>query len=222
MNYEHLNQLQEADAWKNFERRFSINNEQKEKFFVYMDFLIEENRKFDLTNITKPENIIYFHFQDALEVTLLSEYKNSNNIIDVGSGCGMPGLALAIFSPEKKIYLLEVTEKKIQFLKNCIELLKLTNCEVCSLDYKTFIRRFEGDVDLFVSRASLGLDLLSFAYNGISRFRNLPIIYFGTDLCEEKAKELVHNRSNITYKITFYKIKNKKRSFIVLNYKNKE
>lgn len=106
-----------------------VNNEQVEKFDNYYRLLIEWNKKINLTAIINYEDVIKKHFLDS--VLLLKVYSKdlftSKNIIDVGTGAGFPGLPLAIMLPDAKFTLVDSLNKRIEFLKEVIDILKINN-----------------------------------------------------------------------------------------------
>ena len=51
----------------------------------------------------------------------------NKNVVDLGSGGGLPGLPLAITNPDKELYLVESNSKKSSFLLNTISRLNLPN-----------------------------------------------------------------------------------------------
>lgn len=106
-----------------------VNNEQVEKFDNYYKLLIEWNKKINLTAIINYEDVIKKHFLDS--VLLLKVYSKdlftSKNIIDVGTGAGFPGLPLAIMLPDTKFTLVDSLNKRIEFLKEVIDILKMNN-----------------------------------------------------------------------------------------------
>lgn len=106
-----------------------VNNEQVEKFDNYYRLLIEWNKKVNLTAITNYEDVIKKHFLDS--VLLLKVYSKdlftSKNILDVGTGAGFPGLPLAIMLPDAKFTLVDSLNKRIEFLKEVIDILKINN-----------------------------------------------------------------------------------------------
>ena len=71
-----------------------ITQEQLEKFYKYMNLLIEWNEKINLTAITEPKDVILKHFIDCL--TINKYVKADGNLIDVGTGAGFPGIPLKI------------------------------------------------------------------------------------------------------------------------------
>ena len=151
----------------------------KNQYLDYIDFLLEENKKYNLTNICTKEQVLYYHLIDTLMVTKTSFLDNKNNIADIGSGCGVPGIILAIFYPKKQFYLIEVTKKKINFLNQVIRRLNLINCTVSSYDFLTFMRAKINTIDVFIARASLGLKDIIKIYQ-IDFYNKTEVIYWGS------------------------------------------
>ena len=66
------------------------------------------------------------HILDSLSVAdLLRE-----NILDMGSGGGLPGMPIAIKYPSKNIYLVESKQKKASFLLHAKNIMNLTNVTI--------------------------------------------------------------------------------------------
>ena len=57
-----------------------------------------------------------------------------DNIVDLGSGGGFPGVPIAITNPQKKVYLVERRQAKAAFLLNTINQLELQNTKVINID----------------------------------------------------------------------------------------
>lgn len=102
-----------------------ITNEKIEKFYTYMQELIEWNNKMNLTAITEPKEIIMKHFVDSL--TILNYTKDKDSLIDIGTGAGFPGIPLKIMNDNIKITLLDSLNKRLIFLEDIIEKLNLKN-----------------------------------------------------------------------------------------------
>ena len=49
---------------------------------------------------------------------------------DIGSGAGLPGIVVALARPELKVSLIEPLQRRVEFLYEVIEALKLDNVEV--------------------------------------------------------------------------------------------
>lgn len=165
------------DIFDSILQEINISEIQKNKYLCYINFLQKENKKYNLTRIDALDKILYYHILDTLLVTKFELFDAGDTIADIGSGCGVPGILLAIFYPNKKFYLVEVVKKKINFLNECIILLNLDNCIVINEDFLTFIRRKKSKINFFIGRASLGLSEFVKIYS-IPLYNRSSIIYW--------------------------------------------
>lgn len=107
----------------------AINDEVLTLFLRYGRELTRWNERFNLTAITEPEEVIRKHFLDAL--TALPWLPPGRvRLVDVGSGAGLPGLALKIARPDIEVTLIESVKKKADFLRHAVGLLDLAGVEV--------------------------------------------------------------------------------------------
>lgn len=102
-----------------------LTKEQIEKYYNYMNLLLEWNEKINLTAIIEPREIILKHFVDSL--TIAKYIKDDEKLIDVGTGAGFPGIPLSIVKENTDIVLLDSLNKRINFLEGVKENLKLEN-----------------------------------------------------------------------------------------------
>jgi 16S rRNA (guanine527-N7)-methyltransferase len=106
-----------------------LTPEQISQFERFADLLIHWNRKFNLTRITDPEEIVMKHFLDSLTCLNAAEFPLGAMIIDVGTGPGMPGIPLKIARPDLLLVLLDSVRKKLTFLDEVVRELNLSNVE---------------------------------------------------------------------------------------------
>ena len=102
-----------------------LTKEQIEKYYNYMNLLLEWNEKINLTAIIDPKEMILKHFVDSL--TIAKYIKDDEKLIDVGTGAGFPGIPLSIVKENTDIVLLDSLNKRINFLEEVKENLKLEN-----------------------------------------------------------------------------------------------
>lgn len=96
----------------------------------YAELLIEKNKVMNLTAITEPEEIAALHFLDSIALLNLSDF-SQKRVIDVGTGAGFPGLPLKILEPSMDLTLLDSQNKRIEFLREVCQELKMTTKITC-------------------------------------------------------------------------------------------
>lgn len=145
-----------------------ISDDQINCFEKYYELLIEKNKVMNLTAITDKEDVIVKHFIDSIALIpyLLDKGININNklkIIDIGTGAGFPGLPLKIMLPDVKFTLLDSLNKRVSFLNEVIDELKLKDIEALhgrAEDYASD-NKYREKYDICVSRAVANLSTLS-------------------------------------------------------------
>ena len=98
-----------------------------EKLYKFMYLLLEWNEKINLTAITEPEDIILKHFVDS--ITIKKYIKSENKVLDMGTGAGFPGIPLKIISSDTYFTLVDSLNKRIIFLNEVCDKLKLDKIE---------------------------------------------------------------------------------------------
>lgn len=137
-----------------------LNDKQYEKFYIYMQEIIEWNKNINLTAITEEKDIIQKHFVDSL--TILKYTNNNDKIIDVGTGAGFPGIPLKISNETLNITLLDSLNKRILFLNNIIEKIELKNIKTIHsrVEDSATDMQYREQYDIATSRAVAQLNVL--------------------------------------------------------------
>ena len=99
-----------------------------DRFETLADELANENRSQNLVSASSLENVWVRHFADSVQ---LLEWAGSDGVwLDLGTGAGFPGLAVAIVRPDQQIRLVESRKRRCEWLRSMMELLGLQNCQV--------------------------------------------------------------------------------------------
>lgn len=132
-----------------------------DKLEKYYNLLIEYNSKVNLTAITEKNDVYIKHFADCL--LGIKNYKYNSTICDIGTGAGFPGIVLKIARPDLKIYLVDGLNKRVEFLKYCINALNLTN--IYAFHYRAEDNEFKNlylnSFDYVVARAVASMETLT-------------------------------------------------------------
>ena len=139
-----------------------LNDKQIKQFADYANFLIEYNKHTNITAITDLESIYLKHFYDSLTIIKqdMVDISNVNNLIDIGTGGGFPGMVLKIAYPSIDVTLLDSNNKKTKFLEELSKVLELDVNIINDRSEEYALNHLE-TYDLVVSRAVANLRVLT-------------------------------------------------------------
>jgi 16S rRNA (guanine527-N7)-methyltransferase len=125
-----------------------VSRETQEKLLEYMVLLQKWNKVYNLTAVRDPKEMVTLHLLDSLSVL---PHVNAKNLLDVGSGAGLPGVVLAIVKPELKVTTIDTVQKKTIFMRQVKGELNLHNLEVVHARVESYqtVEKFE----MIISRA---------------------------------------------------------------------
>jgi 16S rRNA (guanine527-N7)-methyltransferase len=118
----------------------------------FVDLLMTWNRAYNLTGTSDPREILYRHILDSLSIL---PSLHGKRVLDVGTGAGLPGVPLAICSPEREFHLLDSNGKKMRFLFAVKTRLRLENLVLIQSRAEDY--RYEQGFDTVLSRAVASL-----------------------------------------------------------------
>ena len=155
-----MNELKEYLKKLSIEINIQLNEEELDEFFSYMELLLEWNEKINLTAITDKQEIILKHFVDSL--TIQKYIKENKNALDIGTGAGFPGIPLSITKKNNSFTLVDSLNKRINFLNEVIQKLKLKNVNTIHSRAEDLGRdkKHREKYDIVTSRAVANLTVL--------------------------------------------------------------
>ncbi|MBL1262582.1 16S rRNA (guanine(527)-N(7))-methyltransferase RsmG [Candidatus Methylomicrobium oryzae] len=132
--------------------QISWSEAQIDRLLAFLKLIEKWNKAYNLTAIRNLEDMARLHLLDSLAVL---PYIKGKQVIDIGTGAGLPGIPLAIFLPETSFILLDSNAKKTRFVQQAVLELKLGNVEVCHSRAEAF--QPEQKFDTVITRAFASL-----------------------------------------------------------------
>lgn len=129
---------------------------------AFAALLTDWNTRMDLTSVPAQEMAARHFLDSLLPLREAALFPRGARLIDVGTGAGFPGLALAAARRDLQVTLLEAQGKRCQFLNAVRDALKLEKVTVIQ-DRAEVLGRAPGhreSYDLAVARAVAGLNVL--------------------------------------------------------------
>ena len=163
----------------------SLQDSQVIRLLDYLALLGKWNTSYNLTAITDPEKMLYYHLLDSL--VIYDRVLPGQSALDVGSGAGLPGVPLAIAQPGSKWILLDSNGKKTRFLQQVLADCAIDNAVVVKSRVEDY--HAAEPFDIIVSRAFTSLANFADSVAHLRRAETL-MLAMKTGLSEEEAREL--------------------------------
>ena len=137
-----------------------ITEKEANMFYEYDKLLLDWNEKINLTAITDEREIILKHFIDSLTINRYIE--NADNVMDIGTGAGFPGVPLKIVNENKRFILVDALNKRVNFLEEIKKVLKLKNLDLIHSRSEDLAKNlmYRENIDVVTSRAVANLRVL--------------------------------------------------------------
>ena len=141
----------------------ALDEGQKQQFIAFYEYLVEKNKVMNLTGITEFQEVLIKHFLDSLACVKAVDMSRIKRIMDIGTGAGFPGVPLKIAFPHLEACLLDSLKKRVNFLEETFQLLKLENITAIHGRAEEYAKnkQYRETYDLCVSRAVSNLATLS-------------------------------------------------------------
>ena len=130
---------------------FSVSADVADSIVLFMQQLLLWNERVNLTGARTIEDLLGEHLPDSFALAKL--VPKGAQVIDVGSGAGLPAIPFALLRPDCRITLVEPRAKRVAFLNTAV---RTCGCQQISI----FRKRFE---DIHESRFSVATSRATFS-----------------------------------------------------------
>jgi 16S rRNA (guanine527-N7)-methyltransferase len=131
------------------EMRLDVTPAQQNQLMDYLGLMFKWNSVYNLTSLRDPMQMVTHHLLDSLAA--VPAFADAKNVLDVGSGGGLPGIVLAIVRPDVKISMIDTVHKKTAFLTQVKAELGLANVTVYTMRVEQL--QVSDKFDVITSRA---------------------------------------------------------------------
>jgi len=132
----------------------TIDEEAADDLLSYLDAMLTTNEHINLTAVRDPEAAVVLHALDSLAFALTGIVPK--HVLDLGTGNGFPGVAVAILNPRATVNLMDKTGKKVRAIGTCLVTSGLDRIETLQMDARqapSLRKDFRHGFDLLTARA---------------------------------------------------------------------
>jgi 16S rRNA (guanine527-N7)-methyltransferase len=108
--------------------QLELSDQQVAQLLDYLKLIAKWTKVYNLTAVRDPAEMMTHHFLDSLAVIApLRRHMAQGNLLDVGSGAGLPGAVISICCPAISVTCVDTVAKKATFIKQVALELRLPN-----------------------------------------------------------------------------------------------
>ncbi|NBY68951.1 MAG: 16S rRNA (guanine(527)-N(7))-methyltransferase RsmG, partial [Betaproteobacteria bacterium] len=152
----------------------NVSDPQQRQLLSYMALIQKWNKVYNLTALRETQEILTHHLLDSLSAVSpllghIAKTKGDANadieLLDVGSGGGLPGVVIAICCPNIRVTCVDTVSKKAAFVQQVAASLRLSNLS----GVHARVESLTGPYDVICSRAFASLpDFVSWSAAALS------------------------------------------------------
>jgi 16S rRNA (guanine527-N7)-methyltransferase len=142
-----------------------LSKTQIELFQTYVNLLLQKNKEVNLISRNSEKFIWEEHILHSISFLFKVKINPNSEILDLGTGGGLPGVPIKIIIPDLKITFLDSTKKKILALSEFLSQLKLVQSKAVSFRAEEASENYKNKYDYVIARGvSTIKELVNWAY----------------------------------------------------------
>jgi 16S rRNA (guanine(527)-N(7))-methyltransferase RsmG len=171
----------------------AFSEEEADLLSKYYELVLKWNKRLHLTTLTQPREFFERHIlESAFSESLI--LPSVNQVWDLGSGLGVPGIVIAILRPDLNVSLVEVSRKKALFLEQVVFNLNLKNVKVIESRIETIAGVTEESCLMIRAIEKMEKMIPEILRLGANASQ---ILIFGARIIEERSRALISDQQKI-------------------------
>lgn len=143
-------------------QQLTVTELQREQLLAFVAMIARWNKVYNLTAVRDPLEMLTHHIFDSLAAiqamqAWLPNGKRALEVVDVGSGAGLPGVVMAILFPHWRVHCVDAVAKKTAFVSQVRAELELPNLFSHHCRIEEFALPEKAQADLLTCRAYASL-----------------------------------------------------------------
>lgn len=204
---------------------FPLTSEQIEQLTIYRTELKRWNTRINLTALHDDSEVIYKHFLDSISILEHFAITEKQEVIDIGTGAGFPGIVIKIYNPSISLTLVEASQKKVAFLNYLITQLNLDTsiqvvakrAEICA-ETDDFINAYDWVLTRFVASLDKSAHYCLPLLNATGKWIAYKSTEYNTEISH--SKKILHELGAKIDNVHTSRITKLNRSYIVVSRTN--
>ena len=203
---------------------FQLDTLKKKQLEKFKNLITIWNQKINLVSRRDIENFEVNHILHSISVSKYFNFKDNSDIMDLGTGGGLPGIPLSIIFPNVNFHLIDSIKKKIDVVNSIVEDLNLKNVKTSWSNAKDINSKY----DFIISRAVASYPKIKKnCFNKIKneskhKLKNGFILLKGGDIKKEFSETKNYMSYNIFEKINLDYFQTKKIIYVPNPYNHKD
>lgn len=160
-----------------------IEKEQLQLLVRYHNEILYWNKKVNLISRKDEENIWSKHILHSLSILKYCNFSNKSNVLDIGTGGGLPGIPVKILRQDLNMVLIDSIAKKIKATEMFAKHTELKNIKVIRKRAEEL--KFNSKFDYIIARAVSKIENLIFWTKHLTHKNSIYVLLKGGNLEEE-------------------------------------
>lgn len=166
---------------------YDLTQKQVEQFSRYLELILNSQKMYNLTGFKNPVDIINNLFIDSLKGFNKFSFPPHVNILDIGTGAGIPSIPIKIVFPYYNMVLIESSKNKSVFLSKVIDRISIRKLKLISDRAENIAHNevFREKFDIVIARAVAPLKILLELSLPFLKINGFLLAYKGIKAIEE-------------------------------------